>query len=244
MRFSSRRPKTDDRRLPMRNWSIPIGRLFGVEIRVHLTFVFLLGFVWMAESAMKSNTAPAPNQVLALIGIIFGAVIAHELGHALVARREGLQAKAIILLPIGGITLIDDSRQVTSPTPGQVPWKRDIRIAIAGPLVNMAIALVVGLVVLARFPEAHLWTKPFIHSNHLLRSLVWSNLFLGSFNLLPAYPMDGGRIVRALFSRQMDWALATQRVITIAHALATLMVVVGMLLLFQGGHPDSYWLVT
>jgi hypothetical protein len=100
----------------MRNWSIPIGRLFGVEIRVHLTFVFLLGFVWMAESAMKSNTAPAPNRVLALIGIIFGAVIAHELGHALVARREGLQAKAIILLPIGGITLIDDSRQVTSPT--------------------------------------------------------------------------------------------------------------------------------
>src|ERR1700756_2230056 len=84
----------------MRNWSIPIGRLFGVEIRVHLTFVFLLGFVWMAESAMKSNTAPAPNRVLALIGIIFGAVIAHELGHALVARREGLQAKAILLLPI------------------------------------------------------------------------------------------------------------------------------------------------
>ena len=57
----------------------------------------------------------------------------------------------------------------------------------------LAIGLVVGLVVLARFPEAHLWTKPFIHSNHLLRSLVWMNFFLGAFNLIPAYPMDGGR---------------------------------------------------
>src|SRR5246127_923090 len=228
----------------MRNWSIPIGRLFGVEIRVHLTFVFLLGFVWMAESAMKSNTAPAPNRVLALIGIIFGAVIAHELGHALVARREGLQAKAIILLPIGGITLIDDSRQVTSPTPGQVPWKRDIRIAIAGPLVNMAIALVVGLVVLAKFPEAHLWTKPFIHSNHLLRSLVWMNFYLGAFNLIPAYPMDGGHILRAVFSRHMDAVQATRRAVSIAHALAPLVIVVGMLLLFQGGYPDSYLVVT
>src|SRR5437660_12489237 len=97
----------------MRNWSIPIGRLFGVEIRVHLTFVFLLGFVWMAESAMKSNTARAPNRGLAVIGIIFGRVIGHEPGRALLARRDGGQAKAIILLPIGGIALIDNARQVT-----------------------------------------------------------------------------------------------------------------------------------
>jgi Zn-dependent protease len=227
----------------MRNWSIPIGRLFGVEIRVHLTFVFLLGFVWMAESAMKSSTAPAPNRVLALIGIIFGTVIVHELGHALVARHEGLQAKAIVLLPIGGITLIDDSRQVAT-TPGQAPWKRDIRIAIAGPLVNIVIALVVGLLVLAKFPEAHLWTKPFIHSNHLLRSLVWMNFFLGAFNLIPAYPMDGGHILRAVFSRKMDAVQATRRAVSIAHALAPLVIVVGMLLFFQGGYPDSYLLVT
>src|SRR4029077_795911 len=232
----------------MRNWSIPIGRLFGVDIRVHLTFVFLLGFVWMGESGIhtadKSTSAPTPTRVLALIGIICGAVIAPDLGPALVARREGLQAKAIILLPIGGITLTDDSRQVTSPTPGQVPWKRDIRIAIAGPLVNMAIALAVGLVVLARFPEAHLWTKPFIHSNHLLRSLVWMNFFLGVFNLIPAYPMDGGHILRAVFSRHMDAVQATRRAVSIAHSLAPLVIVVGMLLLFQGGYPDSYLIVT
>ena len=171
-----------------------------MEVRVHLTFVFLLAFVWMAESDAMIPGNSTPGRVLALVGIIFGAVVLHELGHALVAMREGLQAKAIILLPIGGITLLEDA-QPAAPT-GQATWKRDIRIALAGPLVNIAIALVGGAVVLAKFPEAHLWTIPLVHSNHLLRSLVWANLYLGLFNLLPAYPMDGGHVLRALFSRK------------------------------------------
>jgi Zn-dependent protease/CBS domain-containing protein len=223
----------------MRSWSIPIGRLFGVEVRLHLTFVFLLAFVWMAEAAMKGNSTPA--RVLTLVAIIFGSVVLHELGHALVAQREGLQAKAIILLPIGGITLMDETNPGT--TPSSMAWKRDIRIALAGPVVSIGVALISGAVVLARFPEAHLWTEPFFHSNHLLRSLVWFNLGLGLFNLLPAYPMDGGRVLRAIFARKMDIVQATRRAVSIAHALATLMVVVGMLLLLQGGHPDKSWLV-
>lgn len=226
----------------MRNWSIPIGKLFGVEIRLHITFVFLLAFVWMAETAMKGNSTP--SRVLALVGIVFGSVILHELGHALVAMREGLHAKAIILLPIGGITLLDDPQPAAVQETGQGTWKRDIRIAAAGPLVNIALALVAGLIVLAKFPDAHLWTKPLIHSNHLLRSLVWVNLGLGAFNLLPAYPMDGGHVLRAIFSRRMDLVSATRRAVSIAHALAPLVIVVGMLLLFQGGYPDSYLLVT
>jgi len=223
----------------MRSWSIPVGRLFGVEIRVHLTFVFLLAFVWMAESAMKSNSTP--GRVLILVAMVFASVVLHELGHALVAKREGLLAKAIILFPIGGIALLDDA--AASSAPGVLAWKRDIRIALAGPFVNIAIALISSAVVLTWFPEARLWTEPFFHSNHLLRSLVWSNLCLGVFNLLPAYPTDGGRVLRALFSRRMDIGQATRRAVSIAHALATLMVVVGMLLLLQGGHPDKSWLV-
>lgn len=226
--------------MALRNWSIPIGKLFGVEIRIHLTFVFLLGFVWMAESSMKSNSTPA--RVVGLVGIIFGAVVLHELGHALVAVREGMHAKAIILLPIGGITLLEDSPSTAST--GQATWKRDIRIALAGPLVNIVLALVAGMVVLAKFPDAHLWVKPLVHSNHLLRSLVWTNLYLGLFNLLPAYPMDGGHVLRALFSRRLDRVSATRRAVSIAHALAMLVIVLGMLLLFQGGYPDSYLVVT
>src|SRR5579885_2066435 len=209
----------------MRNWSIPIGKLFGVEIRLHLTFVFLLGFVWMAESAMpKSNNTP--DRALALVG-----------------KGQGTQAKAIILLPIGGITLLDES-QATPSGPVPLKWKRDVLVALAGPLVNIGLALAAGAIVLARFPEDRLWTKPFIHSNHLLRSFVWVNLCLGLFNLLPAYPMDGGHVLRALFLRRMDEVAATQRAITVAHALAPLVIVAGMLMLFRGGHLDSYWLVT
>jgi len=225
----------------MRNWSIPIGRLFGVEIRVHLTFIFLLALIYMAESAMKGGNSN-PNRELALVGIIFGSVILHELGHALIARREGMLPKAIILLPIGGITLLEENT-ATGGAPQPAPWKRDILIAAAGPVVNIIIAVVAAVVVLTRYPEAQLWVTPLIHSNHLLRSLVWSNVFLGLFNLLPAYPMDGGRVLRALFSRTMDIQQATQRAVSVAHALATLLVVLGMLLFFKGGHPDSYLLV-
>jgi Zn-dependent protease len=226
----------------MRNWSIPIGKLFGVEIRVHFTFVFLLLFIWMAESAMKGTSTPG-GRVLALVGIVFGSVVVHELGHALVAMREGLHARAIILLPIGGITLLEES-QPGAPIVAGARWKRDVMIALAGPLVNIVIALIAGVIVLVNFPQANLWMKPFIHSNHLLRSLVWTNLYLGAFNLLPAYPMDGGHVLRAIFSRRMDNVSATHRAVSIAHALAPLVIVVGMLLLFQGGHPDSYLLVT
>jgi Zn-dependent protease len=123
----------------MRNWSIPIGKLFGVEVRLHFTFVFLLAFIWMAESSMKSNSSQ-PARVLGLVGIIFGAVVVHELGHALIAMREGLHAKAIILLPIGGITMLEDAQPATPA--GPATWKRDVRIALAGPLVNIAIAFV------------------------------------------------------------------------------------------------------
>jgi Zn-dependent protease/CBS domain-containing protein len=224
----------------VRNWSIPIGKLFGVEVRVHFTFIFLLAFIWMAESSMKSNSTP--GHVLGLVGIIFGAVVVHELGHALVAMRAGLHAKAIILLPIGGITLLEDS-QPAAPA-GQSTWKRDVLVALSGPLVNIAIAFVSAAVVLSKFPEAQLWIKPHVHSNHLLRSLVWVNLYVGAFNLLPAYPLDGGHILRALFSRRTDLASATRRAISIAHALAMLVIVVGMLLFIQGGYPDTYLLVT
>jgi Zn-dependent protease/CBS domain-containing protein len=228
----------------VKNWAIPIGKLFGVEVRVHFTFIFLLAFIWMAESSMSKpvgTPSSTPGRVLGLVGIIFGTVVVHELGHALVAMREGLHAKAIILLPIGGITVLDDSQPAPS---GQTIWKRDVRIALAGPLVNIFIALVGAAIVLSKFPDAHLWVKPHVHSNHLLRSLVWVNLYVGLFNLLPAYPMDGGHILRALFSRHTDLASATRRAISIAHPLAMLVIVVGMLLLFQHGYPDSYLLVT
>jgi Zn-dependent protease/CBS domain-containing protein len=209
----------------MRNWSVPAGRIFGVELRIHLTFFFLLIFVWLTES---TTHGPAnAGRGLALVGIIFGSVVLHELGHALVGMRAGVPAKAIILLPIGGVTLLDETQQPIEP--GLLTWKRDIRIAVAGPLVNIVIAVLAGSALLAVAPQIHLWTKPYIYSGNLPRSLVWANLGLALFNLLPAYPMDGGRVLRALFSRRMDPVRATRRAVSIGQAFATLFMLVGML---------------
>jgi Zn-dependent protease/CBS domain-containing protein len=224
----------------MRSWSIPAGKYFGVEVRIHLTFLALLAFVWMSESTMKGN--PSPVRGLVLVALILASVVVHELGHAWAGMRKGVKPQAVILLPIGGIPLADETVPPASPEKTDI-FKRDVSIALAGPLVNLVIAVISGIVVLAYFPQAQLWTKPFVHSNHLLRSLVWVNLYLGVFNLLPAYPLDGGRILRAYFARTLDLATATRRAISIAHAMATLLIVLGMLLFMQGGNPDSWWVM-
>jgi Zn-dependent protease/CBS domain-containing protein len=216
----------------MRNWSIPAGRIFGVELRIHLTFFFLLIFVWLTESTAR-GTANA-GRGLALVAIIFGSVVFHELGHALVGMRAGVPAKAIILLPIGGVTLLDETQRPLEP--GLLTWKRDIRIAVAGPLVNIVIAVVAGSVLLGVAPQIHLWAKPYVYSGNLPRSLVWSNLGLALFNLLPAYPMDGGRALRAWFSRSMDPVRATRRAVSIGQAFATLFMFVGVI------QPAFVWL--
>src|SRR5277367_2980678 len=218
--------------MSMRSWSIPLGRLFGIEIRVHLTFVFLLFFVWSTEAATQD--ASAAERVLALVGILFGSVVLHELGHALVARGSGIPAKGIILLPIGGITILDEAH-ATIPDPINA-WKRDIRIAVAGPLVNLFIAGLSALILLAAIPGFSLTTRPLLHSGALLRSIVWANLYLGLFNLLPAYPMDGGRVLRAVFSRRVDMVHATQRAVRIGHIFSILFMMVGILL-------GNWWLV-
>ena len=215
----------------MRSWSIPVGRLFGIEIRIHLTFVFLLFVVWSMEAgAQDANTVV---HGLALVGIVFGSVVLHELGHALVARGSGIPAKGIILLPIGGVTILDEANAVPdSPN----AWLRDIRIAVTGPLVNLLIAGVAALVLTAAIPGFSVTAKPLLHSSALYRSIVWVNVYLGLFNLLPAYPMDGGRVLRAIFSRRMDMVQATQRAIRIGNVFSILFMMVGILLV-------NWWLV-
>ncbi|MGB8014211.1 MAG: site-2 protease family protein [Terriglobales bacterium] len=218
--------------MSMRSWSIPLGRIFGIEIRVHLTFFFLLVFVWSTEAATQDATAALRG--LALVGIVFGSVVLHELGHALVARGSGIPAKGIILLPIGGITILDEAHAV--PDNPLDAWKRDIRIAVAGPLVNLFIAGLSALVLLAVVPGISLSARPLLYSGALLRSIVWANLYLGLFNLLPAYPMDGGRVLRALFMRRGDMVLATQRAVRIGHVFSIMFMMVGILM-------GNWWLV-
>jgi Zn-dependent protease/CBS domain-containing protein len=204
----------------MRGWSFPAGRLFGVDIRIHVTFLFLLGFVWFSESLTMGVSGPGRG--LALVGIIFGCVIVHELAHAIVAKRSGIIVRSIILLPIGGVTLMED------PNSGKPDPARDIRIAVAGPLINLIIAAVAGAIILSFAPQVKLWAQPYVHATNLPRSLFWSNLFLGAFNLLPAYPMDGGRILRAMLAERMDFVHATRRAVTVGQVFAMLLMMVGL----------------
>jgi Zn-dependent protease/CBS domain-containing protein len=209
----------------MRSWSIHVGRLFGVEVRIHLTFLILPLFVFWTEYSVHPS-ANGPRD-LALVGIVLACVAAHEIGHMLVARRVGLIPKAVILLPLGGVTVFDETRGA-QPEAREAIWKREVRIALAGPLVNLAFAIIAAGVVFTTVPAANLWQWPFLQSGNLPRSLVWANLYLAGLNLLPAYPLDGGRVLRAFFARSIDSAAATRRAVSISHAIAMVLMVAGL----------------
>jgi Zn-dependent protease/CBS domain-containing protein len=209
----------------MRSWSIPIGRLFGVDVRIHLTFFLLPLFVYYTESlAHKGN--PDPSRDLALVGIILACVAAHEAGHILAARRFGMIPKAVILLPLTGVTLYDESH--VKPQPPASLWKREVRLALVGPLVNLALGGFSVAALATAIPGVQLWTWPFLQASDLPKSLVWANLYIAGLNALPAYPLDGGRILRAIFSLRLDLASATRRAVSITNAMAMVLMIGGL----------------
>jgi len=199
--------------------------LFGVEVRVHLTFLILPLFVFWTEYSVHGTANGGRD--LALVGIILGCVAAHEAGHMLVARRAGMIPKAVILLPLSGVTLYEESRG-EKPESASAAWKREVRLALVGPLANLLLAGVAAVVLLSAVPGVELWKWPFLQPGNLPRSLVWANLYLAGLNLLPAYPLDGGRILRAFFARGGDAAMATRRAVSISNALGMLLMVAGL----------------
>ncbi len=204
----------------MRSWSIPAGRVFGVEVRIHVTFLFLLLFVWMTEA--NALGAGAFGRGVAFTVIVLASVLLHEFGHRMAAMHQNRPARPVILLPIGGVAIQEEPER-DKPDAG-----REWRLAISGPAVNLFAAFVGAAIVLAVAPEAALWHGPLIHSGNLPRSFVWVNLFLAAFNLLPAYPADAGRIVRALLARRMDVVRATRRAVSITQGFAMALILAGI----------------
>jgi Zn-dependent protease/predicted transcriptional regulator len=211
----------------MRSWSVLIGRLFGVEVRVHLTFFLLPVFVYWTEYGAHNGSANGPRD-LALVGIILACVAAHETGHMLLAARAGMIPKAVILLPLSGVTVFEESRIDKSTAKASPLWEREIRFALVGPLVNLALAALSALIVVQLIPGIQLWKWPFLQAANLPRSLVWANLYIAGLNLLPAYPLDGGRVLRALLMRTSDSAAATRRAVSISNAMAMVFIVAGL----------------
>jgi Zn-dependent protease/CBS domain-containing protein len=210
----------------MRSWSIPVGRLFGVDVRIHLTFFILPMFIFWTDYALRQGNATGPRD-LAIVGIILACVAMHECGHMLAARRIGLIPKAVILLPLTGVALYEEPR-IEKPPPPALLWKREIRLALVGPLVSLILACLAATVVTASGRGIDLWKWPFLQATDLAKSLVWANFYLAVLNLMPAYPLDGGRILRALFSRTLDPSAATRRAVSISNAIAMVLMIAGL----------------
>jgi Zn-dependent protease/CBS domain-containing protein len=198
----------------MRSWSISGGRFFGVEFRIHATFLFLLGFVLLFPTTRTGDPGAIARGV-AITGMVLVSVLLHELGHALAGARNGLPMKGSILLPIGGVGLADPNPPMDAAVPGVLA--REVRVAAAGPAVNLFLAGITGLVLLRLGPPASLWTGPLVSLDALGKSFFWINCLLCAVNLLPAFPLDGGRVLRAWLARKMDYRLATRRAVNLGH---------------------------
>jgi stage IV sporulation protein FB len=202
------------------SWAIPLGRVLGTEIRLHLTFLLLLAWIGLAHG-LRGGMAEA-IQGVAFITLIFACVLLHEFGHVLAARRYGIATPDITLLPIGGVARLD-----------RIPEKpaEELVVALAGPAVNVAIATL--LLPLGGVPDVAAMAGLEDPSQSLLARLFWVNVTLVVFNLIPAFPMDGGRVLRALLSYRLDRARATDIAARIGQALAFGLGFLGLL----GGAP-------
>ena len=209
----------------MRSWSISVGRLFGVDVRVHLTFLILPLFIYWTDYAAHQGVASGARDMV-LVGIILAAVMAHEAGHMYAARRYGMIPKAVILLPLTGVALYDDSR--AEKANATIAWQREIRLAVVGPLINLAFAGLSVAIIGATGRGIDLWSWPFLYARNLPRSLVWANLYIALLNFIPAYPLDGGRILRAVIARANDLSFATRRAVSISSAISMVLILAGL----------------
>ena len=188
-------------------WSFRIATIAGIPIRVHATFLLLLLFVAWAHA---SQGGPGIAQGLLFTVLLFACVVAHELGHSLVGMRLGYKVRDITLLPIGGVAGFE--RMPTDP-------RQELQIAIAGPLVNVALAIALYAILAATGGLAPVESVG-VTRGSLLERLLMVNVMLAGFNLLPAFPMDGGRMLRALLASRMDYAKATQTAARVGQAMA------------------------
>ncbi len=199
-------------------WSWKIGEIAGIGVFIHATFLILLA--WIGLSYWRSGQSiVAVIEGVGFILALFGCVVLHELGHALAARRYGIATRDITLLPIGGVARLE--RMPEDP-------KQEIVVAIAGPLVNVVIAAAIfaGLFISGNVINSEQVT---IAGGSFLVSLMLVNVILVLFNLIPAFPMDGGRVLRAVLATRMDYATATQQA---AHVGQLIALVFGLLGLF------------
>jgi predicted transcriptional regulator/Zn-dependent protease len=219
----------------MLGWSLPCGRIFGVEIRLHTLFglLLLLSLVW------TSTLGRHPLRALLLWLILLLAVLVRETARALVALWFGLEPRRLLLLPTGGLTLYG------APEAGPHGGSRRMQqiLAVTGPLTNLILGLTVAALVESVAPGADLTSQSWISPLHLVRTLVWVNLFLAAVNLLPAWPLDMGRLLQGEMGKTAPAGAAggkgfgrLRSPTGMALAIATALIVVGIV-------SNNMWLI-
>jgi Zn-dependent protease/CBS domain-containing protein len=198
------------------SWSFPIGTVKGTVIRIHLTFLLFL--VWIGVSHYAQGGQRAAIQGVLFITLLFGCVLLHEFGHVFAARRYGVQTPDITLLPIGGVARLE-----------RIPEKpsEELVVALAGPAVNVVIAALLFLA-LGGLPAMGDGTQVHNPGVDLLGRLAWVNISLVVFNLIPAFPMDGGRVLRALLAYRLGYARGTRIAAGIGQAVAFALGLLGL----------------
>lgn len=198
-------------------WSFSLGRFLGIEVFVHFTFLILLAFIGAAHWAASKTPAAALDAVFFFV-LVFACVLLHEYGHALMARRFGIGTRNITVLPFGGVASLE--RMPSKPS-------QELWIALAGPAVNVVIATGLALwLALTGTWEPLSRIGPV--SGGLLERLFVANVFLVLFNMLPAFPMDGGRVLRALLALRLDYGRATSVATVAGKAMAVIFAILGV----------------
>jgi Zn-dependent protease/CBS domain-containing protein len=201
-------------RLTCMGWSLPIFRIAGIQLRIHVTFLLLIAWLAFGYYA-EGGSAVAASRVIFIL-LLFVCVVLHEFGHAFAAKAFGINTPDITLLPIGGVARLE--RMPEEPV-------QELIIAVAGPLVNVVIAL--GLFVAG---GSQAFVNPSaVEGGGFIAQLMTINILLVLFNLLPAFPMDGGRVLRALLAIRMSYARATQVAATIGQGFAFVFGLIGLI---------------
>jgi len=199
------------------SWSLRIGTVFGIRVELHVTFLLFIGWIAVSRGLMSGNPAQAVAMV-ALLLLVFSCVLLHELGHALAARRYGIATRDIILLPIGGLARLE--RMPDKP-------QQEIVVALAGPAVNVAIAvllIVLELVLGVRAGEV----EARLLEGGLVETLIAVNVIMLLFNMIPAFPMDGGRVLRAVLALRLPYVRATHIASMVGQGIALVFGVIGL----------------
>ena len=197
-------------------WSVPLGRVMGIQLFIHWSFLLIVG--WVGWLGWRTDGWVASLWAVLLVLTLFLCVILHELGHSLVALKFGIHVRDITLFPIGGVA----SMSSIPEKPGQ-----EFLMALAGPLVNVIIA---GLLLAVRRGVPAFDTEAVFPTNwqELVDQLIRINIVLVLFNLLPIFPMDGGRVMRAILGVFMSHARATAVAAAIGRLLALGLIILGL----------------